>query len=132
VLFLDADNVPVVDPTYLFDQPDYRAVGTMFWPDFGRLGRDRLAWQVFGNIPYRDEPEVESGQVLVDKSRCWKALSLCNWYMQNSNNFFFFHVHGDKGMFHLAWRKLEQPYVMPKRLRRGTFRSVPLLIEAIE
>jgi hypothetical protein len=35
--------------------------------------------------------------------------------MQNSNNFYFFHVHGDKEVFHLAWRKLEQPYAMPER-----------------
>ena len=41
--------------------------------------------------------------------RCWKALELCHWYMQNSNNFYFFHVHGDKEVFHLAWRKLKQP-----------------------
>lgn len=115
VLFLDADNVPVVDPTYLFDQPEYRAVGTMFWPDFGRLDRDRLAWRVFGDIPYRDEPEVESGQLLIDKSRCWRALALCHAYMQHSHDFFFHHVHGDKEVFHLAWRKLEQPYVMPSR-----------------
>ena len=115
VLFLDADNVPVVDPTYLFDQPEYCSTGSMFWPDFGRLAPDRLAWKVFGDIPYRDELEVESGQVLVDKSRCWRALALCNWYMQNSNNFFFYHVHGDKEVFHLAWRKLDQPYIMPER-----------------
>jgi hypothetical protein len=115
VLFLDADNVPVRDPTFLFDTPEYRETGTTFWPDFGRLGPERLAWRVFGEIPYRDEPEVESGQIVVDKRRCWKALELCHWYMQNSNNFYFFHVHGDKEVFHLAWRKLEQPYAMPQR-----------------
>ena len=92
VLFLDADNMPVRDPTSLFDTPQYQADGAVFWPDFGRLAADRLAWRVFGNIPYRDEPEFESGQIVVDKRRCWKALALCHWYMQNSNNFFFFHI----------------------------------------
>ncbi len=115
VLFLDADNVPVCDPTFLFDTPEFEANGAIFWPDFGRLAADRTAWRVFGNIPYRDEPEFESGQIVVDKRRCWKAFELCHWYMQNSNNFFYFHVHGDKEVFHMAWRKLEQPYAMPER-----------------
>jgi hypothetical protein len=113
VLYLDADNVPVRDPTYLFEAPEYKEAGTVFWPDYSRLAADRSAWKVFGDIPYRNEPEVESGQILIDKLRCWKALELCHWYMQNSNNFYFHHVHGDKEVFHLAWRKLEIPYAMP-------------------
>ena len=32
VLLLDADNVPVRNPEYLFDTPDYTAAGTLFWP----------------------------------------------------------------------------------------------------
>ena len=115
VLLLDADNVPLVDPEFLFETPEYKKTGAIFWPDFGRLGPDRLAWKVFGNIPYRDEPEFESGQIVVDKLRCWRALELCHWYMQNSNNFFFHHVHGDKEIFHMAWRKLDMPYSMPSR-----------------
>jgi hypothetical protein len=115
VLFLDADNVVVRDPTFLFETSQFDECGTIFWPDFGRLGRDRLAWKVFGDIPYRDEPEVESGQIVLDKARCWPALELCHWYMQNSNNFFFRHVHGDKEVFHLAWRRLGLEYAMPKR-----------------
>jgi hypothetical protein len=115
VLFLDADNVPVRDPSFLFETPQFQQHGTIFWPDFGRLSRDRLAWRVFGNIPYRDEPEVESGQIVIDKARCWRALELCHWYMQNSNNFYFRHVHGDKEVFHLAWRKLGMDYAMPSR-----------------
>lgn len=113
VLFLDADNMPVVDPTFLFDTPEYQDAGCIFWPDFGRLNRERQAWQVFGNVPYRDEPEVESGQIVINKRQCWQCLMLVHWFMQNSNNFYFNHVHGDKEVFHLAWRKLNQNYAMP-------------------
>ena len=35
--------------------------------------------------------------------------------MQNSNNFYVRHVHGDKEVFHLAWRKLGLNYAMPSR-----------------
>lgn len=115
VLYLDADNCPIRNPEYLFEEPEYKNTGAIFWPDFSRLDKARLAWKVFGNIPYRNEPEVESGQIVINKIKCWKALELMHWYMQNSNNFFFHHVHGDKEIFHLAWRKLDMPYAMPSR-----------------
>lgn len=34
VLFLDADNVPVRDPTYLFNSPEFDKTGVVFWPDY--------------------------------------------------------------------------------------------------
>lgn len=116
VLLLDADNVPVVDPAFLFEIPEYRETGAVFWPDFNRLKQNRLAWRVFGNIEYRDEPEFESGQLLIDKRRpdCWRALVLTDWYNRHSD-FFFDHAHGDKETFHLAWRKLGVPYSMPSK-----------------
>lgn len=113
VLLLDADNVAVVDPTFLFETPQYREHGAIFWPDFNRLGRDRAIWRLTG-VPYRDEPEFESGQIVVDKVRCWRALSLTVW-MNEHSDFWYRYVHGDKETFHMAWRKLEQPYAMPSR-----------------
>lgn len=113
VLFLDADNVPVRDPNYLFDSPEYQRTGAVFWPDFGRLGRDRAIWRLTG-IPYRDEPEFESGQILVDKARCFRELSLALWFNEHSD-FWYRHFHGDKETFHLAWRKLGTAYAMPPR-----------------
>jgi hypothetical protein len=117
VILLDADNIAIRDPTYLFDSSYYHDYGAVFWPDCAdrRLGRDQPAWLVFGNIPYQDEPEFESGQIVLDKSRCWAALELCHWYMQNSANFYFQYVQGDKEVFHLAWRRLGQLYAMPSR-----------------
>ncbi|MEY2408931.1 MAG: hypothetical protein QOF48_1601 [Verrucomicrobiota bacterium] len=111
VLLLDADNVPVADPEYLFESKAYQQAGAVLWPDYGRLAPGRPAWKAFG-VEYRDEPEVESGQVMMDKERCWRALQLCCWYNQNSD-FFYRHIHGDKETFHLAFRRLEEPYAMP-------------------
>ena len=113
VLLLDADNVPVLDPTFLFDDPAYREKGAVFWPDFGRLAPERAIWRITG-IPYRDEPEFESGQILVDKTRCWSALALAMHFNEYSD-FYYRHVHGDKETFHLAWRKLGLDYAMPDR-----------------
>ncbi len=113
VLFLDADNVPVHDPTYLFDDPRYRATGAAFWPDGGRTppGSDR--WRIFG-VEYRDEPDQESGQVLINKKLCWSPLNLCNWYNEHSD-FFYRFIYGDKDTFCFAWRRLDQQYAMPNR-----------------
>ncbi len=113
VLFLDADNVPIVDPAFLFTTPQYKEMGAVFWPDYGRLAPDRAIWDLCG-VEYRDEPEFESGQIVVNKERCWKALQLTMWYNEHAD-FFYQHVHGDKETFHMAWRKLGQEYAMPKK-----------------
>ncbi len=55
------------------------------------------------------EPEFETGQILVDKERCWRALCLSLWFNENSD-FYYRYVHGDKETFHLAFRKLKTPY----------------------
>jgi hypothetical protein len=113
VLFLDADNVPIVDPTFLFETPEFRQTGAIFWPDYGKLAADRGIWKLCG-VSYRDEPEFESGQIVVDKQKSWSALCLTMWYNEHSD-FFYHYIHGDKETFHIAFRKLNAPYVMPSR-----------------
>lgn len=112
VLLLDADNVPVIDPSFLFDTPEYLEHGALFWPDFGRLDRSRSIWSIC-EVDYCDEPEFESGQMVVDKKACWKALSLALHYNSHSD-FYYKHVHGDKETFHLAFRRVGKSYAMPR------------------
>lgn len=111
VLFLDADNMPVVNPESLFDTWQYQETGAVFWPDFGRLAPNRTVWRLCG-VSYQDEPEFETGQILINKQKCWNALCLTMWYNEHSD-FFYHHIHGDKETFHMAFRKLNQPYSMP-------------------
>jgi len=113
VLFLDADNVPVRDPTYLFDSQQYAQTGTVFWPDppHFKTPPESPLWQVFG-AAYCDSPDQESGQLLIDKVRCWRALCLCDWYNQHSD-FYYQHVYGDKETFRFAWQRLAQPISWP-------------------
>ena len=113
VLLLDADNFPLVDPSFLFDTPQYREHGAIFWPDYGRLGPQRDIWRLAG-VAYRDEPEFESGQIAADKERCWTPLNLAMW-MNEHSDFWYRHVWGDKDTFHLAWRRLGLDYAMPGR-----------------
>jgi hypothetical protein len=110
VLFLDADNVPVVDPSFVFECEEFQEAGAVFWPDTPIMPPTAEAWQVFG-VPCRQEREVESGQLLIDKERCWRALNLCNWYNGHSD-FFYQFVYGDKDTFRFAWHRTETPFRM--------------------
>ncbi|HYG35988.1 MAG TPA: hypothetical protein VEC99_14455, partial [Clostridia bacterium] len=110
VLFLDADNVPVVNPEFLFETPQFQATGAIFWPDygFGSSKKGAAIWRSCGlRVPH--EQEFETGQILVDKERCWQALNLTMWFNENSD-FYYQHVHGDKETFHLAFRKVKKSY----------------------
>jgi len=117
VLLLDADQVPVRDPAFLFDEPEYLKHGAVFWPDrpdleghWHEVRRD--TWRAFG-IPddeYRAECEIETGQILMAKRRCWDGLNLSNWYCQNARNFYFKYEYGDKEVPRLVWHKLRQRF----------------------
>lgn len=111
ILLIDADNVPVRDPQYLFDAAQFKLAGAVFWPDQGRLAADRSVWKVCG-VSYRDEPEFESGQILIDKTRCWKALQIA-MHLNEHSDFYYRHMFGDKETFHMAFRRLGQEYAMP-------------------
>ena len=113
VLYLDADNVPVRDPSFLFDAGPYRRSGSVFWPDVERLSPDDPIWEICG-VHYREEPEFEAGQILVDKRRCWDALQL-TLHLNAHSDFYYRYVHGDKETFHMAWRMLGRDYAMVPR-----------------
>ena len=118
ILLLDADNVPVADPAFLFDSDEFRDAGAIFWPDIIRLSRDNPVWSI-AEVAFRDMPSIESGEVVVDKSRCWRGLALAHWMNQHSS-FFYQYLYGDKDTFLFAWLILGLPYHMirhaPKRL----------------
>lgn len=113
VLLLDADNVPVENPEFLFETPEFKQAGAIFWPDFGHLKPDGSIWKLC-DVAYCDEPEWETGQVVVDKRRNWKALRLALWYSEHGD-FFNDYFGGDKEMFHLAFRRLGMEPAFPSQ-----------------
>lgn len=110
VLFLDADNVAIADPTVLFQSPQYQQRGAVFWPAYRPFEADDPIWKVC-HLPYRNEPDFESGQMLIDKSRCWKPLQL-TMHLNENSDFYYEYTQGDKETFHMAWRMLGQEYSM--------------------
>ena len=117
VLFLDADNVPVQDPTFLFSTPQYKKNGAIFWPDlytgegcgeYRSLKRE--AWDIC-QVPYRDEAEFETGQLVIDKKPCWLPLQLA-MHLNEHHDFYYAFFCGDKDTFHLSWHRVGQPYAL--------------------
>lgn len=113
ILLLDADNVPVVDPSFLFSETAYQEHGAVFWPDIGRFRDDHMLWSLTG-VAHRDEPEFESGQILIEKARCWRPLQLTMW-MNEHSDFWYRHMHGDKDTYRFAWHKCGVSFAMPSK-----------------
>ncbi|KAG3117669.1 hypothetical protein PI125_g3575 [Phytophthora idaei] len=120
VLFLDADNSPVRDPTYLFSTPEFVENGAIFWPDFWHpmntifnINKESLLWELMGT-PYVDMFEQESGQLLIDRRRSGVALKIVQFLALRKPDHFerFKLLHGDKDLFRLAWLKTNTSFYM--------------------
>lgn len=111
VMLIDSDNVVTKDPTFLFDNDNYKKTGSIFWPDYNRLSDKREIWNIC-DVKYNDEPEFESGQIVVDKEKCWKSLNI-TMHLNEYSDFYYHYIHGDKETFHMGWRINNQQYSMP-------------------
>jgi len=98
VILLDADVVPLRDPSDLFNLPRYQQTGAVFWPDINTLPPHAPIWDIC-RVPYRDEPEFESGQIVVDKEQTWEALHLA-LHLNELSSFYYKYLRGDKDTFH--------------------------------
>jgi hypothetical protein len=115
VLFLDADQVPVRDPTFLFDAPQYRENGAVFWPDAIDLAASNPIWALVG-LPQEACPSWESGQILLDKRRHLAPLQAA-LHLNEQQSITYRHLHGDKDTFLIAWRVLgAQAAIAPRPL----------------
>jgi hypothetical protein len=120
VLYIDADNMPLRDPEFLFSTEEFESTGAVFWPDryMGRGEGTRwllsTAWEVC-RVPFRDEPEIEAGQLVINKQKCWAGLQL-TMHINEHSDFYYQYFYGDKDTFHLAWRRVGLDYsLVPHR-----------------
>ena len=112
VIYLDADNVPLVDPATFLDGAEYARTGAVFWPNIYALEPSNPIWGIC-RIPYRAEPAFETGQLLIDKQRCWHALHLTT-HLNERSEFYYLYLCGDCNTFYVSWRMLDRPYAMPQ------------------
>ncbi|KAG7381637.1 hypothetical protein PHYPSEUDO_005795 [Phytophthora pseudosyringae] len=120
VLFLDADNVPVRDPSYLFETPEFVKTGAVFWPDYWHpqntiffLTELSLVWQLL-DMPFVDMFEQESGQLLINRRQHAAPMELVAFYAKHRPDYFSLLrlAWGDKDLFRFAWLKLGAPFHM--------------------
>ena len=115
VLYLDADSYPAKNPACLFEWGRYKEEGSIFFPDIASWDLKDEAWPLFGLDPVKERP-WESGQFVVDKESCWREINLAHWFNQHSD-YYYAHqgigLHGDKDLFHFAWRVLERTFYHP-------------------
>lgn len=116
VMFLDADSIPVQNPEFMFDAPGFLDTGAVFWPDMAPYDRKEwlppLVWERCG-MEFRNYVDFESGQLMVNKRKCWDAMQLTLW-MNYHSDYWYKIVFGDKSTWHLAWHKVERKYAMPE------------------
>lgn len=127
LLFLDADNLLVQDPTYLFTNSSaFNSTGAVFWPDFWHprdtifnIKEHSLLWEATG-LPFVDMFEQESAQLLIDRRRAkasgaFAALEYLAFHAPNPIATMRL-VYGDKDLFRLAWMKAGAPFHMVSHL----------------
>lgn len=132
VLFLDADNICVKDPTGLFYAEEYLQKGAVFWPDYWSTSAANPIWAITG-AKMELMQEQESGQLLLNKERCWPALNLCVYFNANSE-FYYKILLGDKDTFKFAWLSLNTPFHWMRKevgscgyLREGQYYGITMV-----
>lgn len=110
VLMLDADNVTLRDPSFLFDDPSYLETGTLFWPDSNIIEEDCGIWSVL-ELPSKRMLAQESGQIVMNKRVCWQALQF-TLYMNQHSSLFYKLLLGDKDTFFLGCKVAGKSFAM--------------------
>jgi hypothetical protein len=140
VLWLDADNIPLVSPDHVFDLVPYQRTGALFWPDYCNMHSTSIhMWDVMQlpRPPYwpefnDDVPlnwtrtcnlytpiEVETGQIVLHKQRTWRALMMTSFLCRH-HAFFLTHMAvGDKQMFPFAFNATKTPYKLLRKQPYG-------------
>ena len=101
ILLFDADQIPAIDPAAAFEWKEYQESGAVFWPDVLEIKERNPIWNLVG-LPPKQMRSFESGQILVDKRRHWKAI--CATYLLNAAAETVYQlIYGDKDTFLLGW-----------------------------
>jgi hypothetical protein len=102
VLYLDADTVPLAEPSAVFDWSAYRDSGLLFWPDILDIKAENPIWAKVGLAP-QSCVSVDSGILAVDKTRAFAALDIAILLNEHWEEIYEL-LHGDKDTFLLACR----------------------------
>lgn len=113
VLYLDSDSVPARDPEYMFKAPGYERLGIFCTPDYWKTSGNSPMWAIAG-VKCRDEWEMETGQMFIDKARHLDVFYLIKYMLYNHHYWFYF-SDGDKDIFRWAMLMLRKRWAVPGR-----------------
>jgi hypothetical protein len=105
VLLLDANVLPLRDPTFLFDSETFLEKGSLWWSaNAPATNMDHeMAHSIVGIDSDEAVPEIDSGQLLVHKKRSWMPLLLLLFMNFGANANFYQHLsHADADHAHDA------------------------------
>lgn len=108
VLFLDSDCYAVRNPEPMFDHGPYREKGAIFYCDMEH--DDRIHYDHFAAEKLPNHGSIESGQLIINKRKCWREINLC-WHYNDYSDYYYIHGFGDKHTFEAAWAKLKTDWV---------------------
>ncbi|MBT6489076.1 MAG: FkbM family methyltransferase [Deltaproteobacteria bacterium] len=128
VILIDCDNIPVRDPSFLFEMQGYQDHGMVLWRDFPGLrdptGQEKI-FELLGTDPTTIPKHAhETGQIVVDTKRLWKSLHL-NWFLNNNHEIFYkVGIHGETDLYQICINQagesfFEMPYA-PKTIGTHT------------
>jgi hypothetical protein len=131
LLLLDADNNVIRDPTYLFENEEFKKTGAVFWYDFWPNNKYSTCYQLLSKEQEEKIPlfTQESGQILLDKRKCEQALDLCvhlniKWH-EDLGKITIDNIPGigDKDTYQISWLLTETPfYFIPYRTSGAGFK----------
>ena len=142
ILLLDGDNIPLCNVLELFNCQEYLKHGNIFWKDVLFLSKkinkkiyDNTSnfYENFGIKHYNYSP-TESGQILINKKKCWKAICL-SYFFNYHYNFFYKIFFGDKDLYYIAFEKTNTLFYQNKYYPHGIgnegeqFTKVNMLIQ---
>jgi alpha 1,2-mannosyltransferase len=78
----DSDSIPLADPDTLFSAPSYQRLGIWATPDYWKTPSNNPMWAIMG-VKCRNEWEMESGQMVIDKKSHLDVMLLVRYMMEH-------------------------------------------------
>ena len=120
ILLIDGDNMPVFDINTLFENENYIKYGNIFWLDLLFSSEETNKQMMSQGVEIYEKLGIqspmdkgfnlaESGQVVVNKIKCWKALCL-SYFLNFHYKIFYSLFFGDKDLYYIAFQFTNTEY----------------------
>lgn len=145
IILLDADNIPLINPLNLFESDDYNKYGNIFWKDV-KFDNENInnniykkSSDIFNKYKIKSPQEnnfdwAESGQIIINQEKCWKALCL-SYYFNYNHDYYYKIFFGDKDLYYLGFQLTNIPYYQHQYYPHGlsddkvVFSKINMLIQ---